>query len=150
MIFLLNSVLTNDRYVVTFGMANGLAKLRKTAEERFWEKVSKSESCWNWIGAVTTTGYGVFQKGRRGEKLHKAHRFSYEIHNGKIPEGKLVLHSCDNKKCVNPIHLSIGNHSQNIQEAWDRGMRFYTEKQKEAFAKINKRKSKKLIHDVKM
>jgi len=140
--------LTNDRYVVIFGMAKGLAKLRKTAEERFWDKVCKGESCWSWTGAVTTTGYGVFQKGRRGEKLHKAHRFSYEIHNGEIPKGKLVLHSCDNKKCVNPLHLSVGDHSQNIQEAWDRGMRFYTEKCKEELAKINRRKSKGSTHAV--
>lgn len=118
-------------------MANGLAKLRKSAEERFWEKVDKQSDCWIWIGAVTTTGYGVFQKGRRGERLHKAHRFSYEINNGEIPDGKLVLHSCDNKKCVNPSHLSIGNHSQNIKEAWERGMRSYTERQREVFKRVN-------------
>ena len=99
------------------------AILRATPEERFWAKVEKSDSCWLWTGAITTTGYGVFQKGRRGEKLHKAHRFSYEIHHGEIPPRSLVLHSCDNKLCVNPEHLSIGNHSQNIKEAWDRGLR---------------------------
>jgi hypothetical protein len=67
------------------------------------------------------------QKGKRGEKLIRAHRLSYEIHYGKIPDGMLVLHSCDNKLCVNPSHLSCGDHSQNIKEAWERGQRVPSE-----------------------
>lgn len=99
-------------------------ELRRSPENRFWDKVNKSDDgCWLWTGAVTTTGYGVFQRGRRGERLHKAHRFSYELHFGRIPDGRLVLHSCDNKTCVNPAHLSIGDHSRNIKEAWSRGRR---------------------------
>jgi len=104
-------------------MSKKPAKLRATPQERFWKKVEKTDSCWNWNGAITTTGYGVFQKGRRGECLHKAHRFSFEIHHGEIPQGLLVLHKCDNKRCVNPDHLELGNHSKNIIDAWDRGLR---------------------------
>lgn len=100
----------------------------KTPEQRFWKKVQKTDTCWIWTGAVTTTGYGVFQRGKRGEKLYKAHRFSYSLHKGDIPKRGLILHSCDNKKCVNPDHLSIGNHSKNLKEAWDRGMRIVNKK----------------------
>lgn len=98
-------------------------KLRASPQERFWKKVVKTDRCWEWIGAVTTAGYGVFQKGRRGEKLHKAHRFSFELHFGSIPKGLLVLHTCDNKRCVCPSHLELGDHSKNIKDAWDRGLR---------------------------
>lgn len=82
-----------------------------------------------------------FSKGRRGCNLYKSHRFSYELHYGEIPDGMLILHSCDNKKCVNPAHLSVGDYAQNIQEAWDRGIRKYTEKQRIAFSTMNERKS---------
>jgi hypothetical protein len=120
-------------------MANGLAKLRASPEERFWAKVKKGAGCWVWTGAVTTTGYGVFQKGRRGENLHKAHRFSYEIHHGEIPSGSLILHSCDNKLCVNPSHLSPGDHSQNIKEAWSRSLRKPSEWNKNGFANLKRK-----------
>ena len=88
-----------------------------------------------WTGATSTSGYGVLQKGRRGEGLARAHRLSYEIHHGEIPEGKLILHSCDNKRCVNPDHLSVGDHSRNIKEAWERGQRKPSEWNLTGFAK---------------
>ena len=118
------------------------AKLRATPQERFWKKVVKTEGCWEWIGAVTSTGYGVFQKGRRGEMLHKAHRFSYEFHFGAIPENRLVLHTCDNKRCVCPSHLEIGDHSKNIKDAWDRGRRVASNWNKVGFANFRRAKSK--------
>lgn len=117
-------------------------KIRQTPEQRFWNKVQITESCWNWTGAITTTGYGVFQKGRRGCNLYKSHRFSYELHHGEIPDGMLILHSCDNKKCVNPNHLSIGDYKRNLKEAWDRGVRKYSEKQRIAFAAMNEKRSR--------
>jgi len=94
-------------------------------EERFWSKINKEsqDDCWNWTGATSCSGYGVLQKGSRGEGLIRTHRFSYEIHKGQIPSKMLILHSCDNKLCCNPAHLSIGDHSKNIKEAWDRGRR---------------------------
>lgn len=100
-----------------------------TLEERFWRKIDKGSSgdCWNWIGATSTSGYGVLQKGSRGQGLIRTHRFSYEIHKGEIPARKLILHSCDNKLCCNPNHLSVGDHSQNISEAWERGRRKLSE-----------------------
>lgn len=90
-------------------------------ETRFWLKVSKSPcGCWNWTAAKINSGYGVFQRSRTGltgPRQITAHRFAYEATKGPIPDGAFVLHSCDNKLCVNPAHLSLGDHGQNVAEA---------------------------------
>ena len=114
------SAMANRKYN-TIGCPTG------TVEESLWAKVIKTDRCWLWGGATSSSGYGVLQKGKRGEGLVRAHRLSYEIHNGKIPQGMLVLHSCDNKLCVNPDHLSCGDYSRNIKEAWERGLRLPSE-----------------------
>ena len=82
--------------------------------------VDDATGCWVWQGAVGTHGYGVLS---RDGKVVTAHKYSYLVHVGAVPEGALLLHECDNKLCVNPHHLHIGSHSRNIQEAWDRGLR---------------------------
>lgn len=75
--------------------------------ERFWPKVEKTDSCWNWIGAIDNrTGFGVIkQEGKSSCIL--AHRVSYELNIGEIPNGMRVLHSCGNRKCVNPAHFYL-------------------------------------------
>jgi hypothetical protein len=76
--------------------------------DRFWSKVQKTETCWIWKGAPTKKmrngdgGYGRF--GIRKLILY-AHRFSFELANGAIPEGKQLDHLCRNRLCVNPAHL---------------------------------------------
>ena len=70
----------------------------------FWSKVSKTASCWNWIGNKRRGGYGRFLV---GYKSVVAHRFSWVLHNGEIPKRMLVLHKCDNPSCVNPLHLEL-------------------------------------------
>ena len=66
-----------------------------------------------WIGAKNNSGYGLIQV---GGILKSAHRVSYIEHNGEIPAGMVVMHSCDNRSCINPKHLSIGTHKENTRD----------------------------------
>lgn len=98
-------------------------RARGTVEERFWRFVEKSDGCWKWTGkSVNKKGYGQLGAiGGKGTKAIAAHRLSYQIHKGEIPDGMVVMHSCDNPSCVNPDHLSVGTQSQNILEAIAKG-----------------------------
>jgi HNH endonuclease len=97
-------------------------KIRGSLAERFWPKVDRNAGdCWRWTGAVSSTGYGVIQEGGRGSRNLSAHRVAYEIANGPIEEGKVVMHSCDNRWCVKPAHLKLGTTSENIKDAYDKG-----------------------------
>lgn len=88
--------------------------------DRFMRSVEKTNSCWNWNKSTDTFGYGMF---RVDGKLVNAHRFSYAISKGEIPEGLLVRHSCDNPKCVNPEHLLLGKQKDNMKDMDERGRR---------------------------
>ena len=82
---------------------------------RFEEKyIPVTESgCWIWIAGVCDGGYGRFWDGLQHIT---AHRYSWQLENGKIPEGMNVLHNCDNPSCVNPSHLRIGTQIDNIND----------------------------------
>lgn len=90
-----------------------------TAEERFWNYVQKTETCWLWTGSRADTGYGVHWTDEK--KLVGAHRYSYELHNGPIPEGLFACHHCDNPPCVNPDHLFPGTAEDNAQDMSRKG-----------------------------
>jgi hypothetical protein len=82
--------------------------------------------CWIWQGAKFYNGYGAFTIHSNGEKLTTlAHRISaFIFFNFNLYENKSILHSCDNKPCINPQHLRPGTQSENIQEALSKGARF--------------------------
>jgi hypothetical protein len=87
-----------------------------SADERFWSKVEKTDTCWNWIGSRHPRGYGQFYSERNGRKnLVWAHRESYVRHIGPIPEGLYIDHMCHNTSCVNPAHLRAVSQKQNIE-----------------------------------
>lgn len=83
--------------------------------ERFWSKVNKTDGCWLWTAAICkSNGYGKF--GFNG-KTPDAHRFAWQLVHGEIPDGLHVLHTCDVKLCVNPDHLYLGTHRDNMRDA---------------------------------
>lgn len=90
--------------------------------KRFWPKVRVTKNprkCWEWTASKNARGYGQLNSGGRGRPL-KAHRVSWFIHNGTVPKGLKVLHSCDNPGRVRPGHLRVGTQRQNIGDAVDR------------------------------
>lgn len=98
----------------------------KCADELFWKKVDISGECWLWQSTHRSGGYGNFVS---QSKSILAHRYSYELVYGPIPEGLFVLHSCDVKLCVRPTHLSVGTQLENMQQCKARGRTPFGEKQ---------------------
>jgi len=92
-------------------------------EASFWAKVNKTETCWLWTaGQMGSSGYGTFSvRTPTGTKSIRAHRYSYEMTNGPIPEGMHVLHRCDTPLCVRPEHLFLGTPLDNARDKVAKG-----------------------------
>ncbi len=88
-------------------------------KEKFWRYANKKskDECWIWSGHLRGKGYGHIN---HKHKNLSAHRVSWTIHNESIPEGKLILHKCDNPACVNPNHLYIGTYGDNNMDRENR------------------------------
>ena len=100
-------------------ITKGKNQYSTSLEERFWSKVDKKgeDECWNWLGHIRDDGYGW--AAYKGHIL--AHRLSWIINKGEIPEDKDVLHRCNNPTCVNPNHLYLGTQIENIKQRNDEG-----------------------------
>lgn len=79
------------------------------------DSTDRSGDCWEWRGVRNRDGYGVISRGR-GNKKVLAHRAAYAEWVDPIPEGMVVMHSCDNPPCVNPEHLTVGTQRDNIRD----------------------------------
>ena len=123
----------------------GTPRQKKSLEERFWEKVDVRgpNECWEWKGAKNRDGgYGFIKTG--GGSLKLAHRMSYLMSKGNIPDGLCILHSCDNPSCVNPSHLRSGTYKENHMDSVIRGQRIYTKGEK----KYSHRLTRKLVDQI--
>lgn len=85
---------------------------------RFLAKVQITKTCWLWIGGLFVSPRGGYGEFWHNGKVRRAHRFSYEFFVGPIEPGKLVLHKeeCNNRRCVNPNHLYLGTHIDNVRD----------------------------------
>lgn len=96
--------------------------MRPTVRERIENRIKKDPSgCWLWTGCIidgTNNGYGQVSVSGKMKLVHRAY---WEIINGPIPEGLFVLHTCDNPPCINPGHLFLGAHTDNMQDMIKKG-----------------------------
>ena len=96
-----------------------MGKYGESFDKRFWDSVDirTKEKCWNWLKSISGSGYGQVRVSIPIREKKNTHRVAYELFFGPIPKGNKVLHTCNNKRCVNPNHLKLGNQTINMQDS---------------------------------
>jgi hypothetical protein len=90
----------------------------KTIQQLLHDRIQKTDGCWLWLGHIAKSGYGVTSTGGyTPERVMHAHRFSYLILAGPIPNGLEPDHLCRNRSCINPSHLELVTHAENMRRA---------------------------------
>ena len=114
-------------------------RMRKTFDKYV---IRNGEYCWKWKGCITPGGYSAINVYRKKEQ---AHRVSWMIYKGEIPDGMFVCHRCSNRECTNPEHLFIGTHQDNMKDMLNKGRKFIKSGSKYNFAKLNEKKIIKIM-----
>lgn len=122
----------------TYEQGNKVDQVLKKDFKRFVDKytVDNKTGCWNWDAAKTKTGYGHF---RFNGSCHQAHRVSYLLFKGDFDKEKSICHKCDNPACVNPDHLWVGTHEENMLDSISKNRMAF---QKEGFVSLKTGKTK--------
>lgn len=111
-------------------------------KKKILDNIEVVNECWIWKGATNAKGYGNLRDGHR-TKL--AHRASYEAFNGNILHGLCVLHTCDNRSCVNPDHLWQGTHEDNAKDRQKKGRSADRQGEKHGRAKLNENEISEIL-----
>jgi hypothetical protein len=111
-----------DGAVPVYLNARGALVIARSAEQLFWQRVTKGPGCWVWRGALVRVGSPYGRLRWRGKQT-LAHRAAWEMTFGEIPNGRYVCHHCDNPQCVRPDHLFLGTARMNVLDSIFKGRR---------------------------
>ena len=119
-----------------------------TNVDAFWSRVAlaNKDDCWNWAGARTDRGYGVYAP--LPGVLLRAHRVAYALHNGGIDDSMFVCHHCDNPSCCNPHHLFLGTPKDNVDDMIKKGRKVVTVGEANAMSKLTSDQVRSIFQDL--